>query len=130
MDLKDKVISYIDKESSRLIEAADRIWELAEIAFDCPQSSQVLIDLLEDSGFSIEKNPADVPNSFVARFGHGKPVIGISAEYDALPDMAQTADSPVKDSVKRRQRSRLRPQCHRDRGRRSRPGAGSLFIRK
>lgn len=99
MELKDKVISYIDKESSRLIEAADQIWALAEIAFDCPKSSQVLIDLLEDSGFSIEKNPADVPNSFVARFGHGKPVIGISAEYDALPDMAQTADSPVKDSV-------------------------------
>ncbi len=99
MYIQDKVIAYIDQEAPRLLEASDRIWDLPEISFDCPLSAQVLTDLLEESGFYIEKNPADVPNSFIARFGQGKPVIGISAEYDALPDMAQTADSPIKDKT-------------------------------
>jgi len=41
---------------------------------------------------------AGIPTSFVATFGQGKPVIGIMAEYDALPGMSQDS-IPTKRSI-------------------------------
>ncbi|WP_083473742.1 M20 family metallopeptidase [Frankia sp. R43] len=42
-------------------------------------------DLLERNGFSIEREAADLETAFVASYGTGPLVLGICAEYDALP---------------------------------------------
>ena len=42
-------------------------------------------DALEEAGFSIESGVAGMPTAFVATYGSGRPVIGVLAEYDALP---------------------------------------------
>ena len=39
-----------------------------------------------------------MPTAFVASYGSGKPVIGILAEYDALPGMSQQV-APVRKAV-------------------------------
>jgi aminobenzoyl-glutamate utilization protein B len=39
----------------------------------------------------VEEGVAGMPTAFVASFGSGKPVIGILAEYDALPGLSQKA---------------------------------------
>jgi aminobenzoyl-glutamate utilization protein B len=46
---------------------------------------------LQENGFSVEAGVAEIPTAFVASYGTGKPVIGILAEYDALPGLSQEA---------------------------------------
>ena len=65
------------------------IWELAEIGLQEHESSALLISKLKRNGFRIEEGVSGMPTAFVASYGEGTPVIGILAEYDALPDMSQ-----------------------------------------
>jgi aminobenzoyl-glutamate utilization protein B len=58
-----------------------------------------LIKTLEEEGFAVEKGLAGMPTCFVASYGSGKPVIGILAEYDALPAISQKAFSVRRDPV-------------------------------
>ena len=74
---------------------SDKIWEFAELGLQEYKSSALLIETLENEGFSVEKGLAGMPTCFVATFGSGKPVIGILAEYDALPMISQNSRTPV-----------------------------------
>jgi aminobenzoyl-glutamate utilization protein B len=44
---------------------------------------------LKENGFTIESGVAGMPTAFVATYGEGSPVIGILAEFDALPGLSQ-----------------------------------------
>ena len=48
-------------------------------------------ELLEKEGFTVERGIGGLETAFVGTYGSGKPVIGILAEYDALPNMSQKA---------------------------------------
>ena len=51
--------------------------------------------MLEQEGFTVEKGVGGIPTAFAARYGHGHPVIGITAEYDSLPGLSQERGNPV-----------------------------------
>lgn len=68
---------------------SDEIWSFAELGLQEFKSSALLINELEKEGFDVEKGLAGMPTCFVATYGSGKPVIGILAEYDALPMISQ-----------------------------------------
>ena len=68
---------------------AVQIWKYAEVGYKEYQSSALLQKTLKDNGFTVEAGVADIPTAFVATFGSGKPVIGILAEFDALPGLSQ-----------------------------------------
>src|SRR5699024_10845515 len=57
--------------------------------------------LLEQEGFDVQTNIAGMPTAFMASYGSGKPIIGITAEYDALPQLSQKAGkaeySPIEE---------------------------------
>ena len=95
---KKKVIGRLSKLESTYSQIANKIWGFAEVGYKEKQSSQLLQETLKQAGFSIESGVAGIPTSFVATFGQGKPVIGIMAEYDALPGMSQ-ASIPPKRSI-------------------------------
>lgn len=86
---KNEILRIIDQKSQLLIDVSDKIWEYAEIALMEYESSKLLEEVLEKEGFRVEKDVADMPTAFVATFGSGSPVIGILAEYDALPGLSQ-----------------------------------------
>ena len=65
------------------------IWEFAELGLQEHQSSKLLADRLEQAGFQVQRGVCGMPTAFIATFGSGKPVIGLLAEYDALPGMSQ-----------------------------------------
>ena len=74
------------------------IWGFAEVGYKETKSSALLQKTLQDNGFTIQAGVADIPTAFVATYGSGKPVIGILAEFDALPGLAQqatTAKTPI-----------------------------------
>jgi len=92
-DLKKEVIRIIDRQTTLLTEVSDAIWEFAETALLEFKSSKLLADILEKKGFSVKREVAELPTAFVASYGSGKPIIGILAEYDALPGLSQDSTS-------------------------------------
>ncbi|HEX9509599.1 MAG TPA: amidohydrolase [Puia sp.] len=66
-----------------------KIWSYAELGYQETKSSSLHQKTLSDNGFSIEAGVAGMPTAFVATYGHGQPVIGILAEFDALPGLSQ-----------------------------------------
>ncbi len=61
------------------------LWDYAELALLETASAEYLADFLEAEGFTVERGVAEMPTAFVASFGSGKPIIGVLAEFDALP---------------------------------------------
>jgi aminobenzoyl-glutamate utilization protein B len=86
---KKKVIQSIQNRSDQYGQIAQKIWNFAEVGYKEKQSSLLLQETLRQAGFQVEAGVADIPTAFVATFGQGKPVIGIMAEYDALPGLSQ-----------------------------------------
>lgn len=97
-ELKDEAVKIVDQKSKLLIDASDKIWEYAEIALLEHESSKLLAEILEREGFTVKRGVADMPTAFVASSGSGKPIIGILAEYDALPGLSQD-NSPYKKAL-------------------------------
>ena len=85
--------SYVDADAKQLADTARRIWQWAEVGYQENQSSALLQSRLKAAGFTIESGVAGMPTAFIARYrrGNGGPVIGLIAEYDALPGLAQEA---------------------------------------
>jgi len=85
------ILKQLDAKTVHYGELAHQIWELAELGYKENQSSALLQEELKQAGFTIEAGVADIPTAFVASYGSGKPVIGLLAEYDALPGVSQAA---------------------------------------
>ncbi len=91
--------THADQDIGALVDArldtgtalADRIWGFAEMGYLEVRSSAALQVPLAERGFRVETGIADIPTAFVARYGRGAPVIGILAEFDALPGLSQAA---------------------------------------
>ena len=99
MDLK-KDIKKITADISPVIEGILRdIWNYAEGGYREFRSSERLITVLRDEGFRVTTGIAGIPTAFVAEYGSGSPVIGITAEYDALPGMSQEAACPERKPI-------------------------------
>jgi aminobenzoyl-glutamate utilization protein B len=75
-----------------------QIWDYAEVGYKEVKSSALLQQTLKDNGFTVESGVAGIPTAFVATYGSGSPVIGILAEFDALPGLSQT-NAPEKTSA-------------------------------
>lgn len=97
--LKQEVISNVELQSQELIQASDKIWEAAEVAFQEKVSSETLIAYARANGFKVEVGVAETPTAFVAEYGSGSPIIGILGEFDALPGISQKV-VPTKTPLK------------------------------
>ena len=91
-------VAEVEARQSELNEVNKAIWEYAEVGLEESRSSALLVAKLRAAGFKVRVGVADMPTAFVAEFGSGKPIIGILAEYDALPGLSQKI-SPQRDPV-------------------------------
>ena len=96
--LKDEAIKDIQLKYNDYKKIALQIWTYAEVGYKEVKSSALHQKTLTDNGFTVQAGVADIPTAFVATYGSGKPVIGILAEFDALPGLAQTI-SPDKTPI-------------------------------
>jgi len=76
----------VTTEASRAKRLSDAIADLAEPGFQETQSSKLLAEYLAGRGFRVEWPWRHMPTAFKAVRGKGRPVVGILAEYDALPN--------------------------------------------
>ncbi|WP_427792880.1 amidohydrolase [Brevundimonas diminuta] len=89
-----EIISAVDRNAEQLGDTALKIWSFAEMGYLETQSSAALKDDLRGAGFTITEGVAGMPTAFVASFKNGTgPIIGVLAEYDALPGLSQGAVS-------------------------------------
>ncbi|MTB50018.1 amidohydrolase [Lewinella sp. W8] len=86
-----EILNRLDQRSAAYGTLAHTIWEYAEVGYQEEKSSALLQEKLRAAGFSVEAGVADIPTAFVASYGSGKPVIGLLAEFDALPGVSQEA---------------------------------------
>ena len=88
---KTKIIQSLDQEFDAYASMAHQIWEHAELGFQEEKSTALLQDKLKGAGFSVETGVGDMPTAFIGSWGSGKPIIGMLAEFDALPGVSQKA---------------------------------------
>ncbi len=91
-------IADVESRSQELTAVNNALWDWAEVGLKEHKSSALLIDKLQSAGFAVKKGVSGMPTAFVASFGSGKPIIGILAEYDALPGVSQKI-SPAREPV-------------------------------
>jgi aminobenzoyl-glutamate utilization protein B len=96
--MKTETINFLNDRYDVDKKTALQIWDFAEVGYKETKSAALHVQHLKDAGFKVETGVADIPTAFIATYGSGAPVIGILAEYDALPGLAQTA-SPEKNTI-------------------------------
>lgn len=93
---KETVVKNMEVGHGLYKDIALQIWNFAEVGYKEVKSSALLQKTLADNGFTVQAGVAGIPTAFVASFGSGSPVIGILAEYDALPGLSQQATTDKK----------------------------------
>lgn len=88
---KTAVRAEVAAYSERAAAVARQIWEYAELGYQEERSSKLLQSELAEAGFRVRAGIAGMPTAFQASFGKGQPVIGVLAEFDALPGLSQEA---------------------------------------
>ncbi len=98
---KSEIRKNVESKEERFWKISDAIWSYAELGLEEYKSSKLLADTLKQAGFEVERGVAGMPTAFVASWSHGngKPVIGFTAEYDALPMCSQKSWVPRHDPV-------------------------------
>ena len=82
---KRAALEQVDRLNDEIAHMANTLWDLSETAMLEYRSAEFLAALLEDEGFAVQRGVSGMPTAFVAEYGSGRPIIGILAEYDALP---------------------------------------------
>jgi len=90
-DMADAVEQSVNGAATHYSDMAKQIWNWAEVGYQETKSTALLQKELRDAGFTISSGVAGIPTAFVAEYGSGKPVIGLLAEFDALPGVSQQA---------------------------------------
>jgi aminobenzoyl-glutamate utilization protein B len=88
---KAAVRAEVSAYGERAAAVAQQIWEYAELGYQEERSSKLLQTELAAAGYDVQAGVAGMPTAFSASFGAGEPVIGILAEFDALPGLSQDA---------------------------------------
>jgi len=95
---KEKIIASIQGKEANYARIAHQIWNYAEPGYLEVKSSALLQEELKNAGFDVKAGVVDIPTAFVASYGSGEPVIGILAEYDALPGLSNV-DEPEQKAL-------------------------------
>jgi len=82
---KDAAAAAVDARLDTLVELSRAIHDSPELAFEEEQACGWTTDVLADAGFEVHRGTAGMETAFVAEAGSGPMVLGICAEYDALP---------------------------------------------
>ena len=89
MTHKEFVSQAIEEKQELITNLSDQIFNHAELGFHEYKTAALYEKVLKEEGFQVEMDLGGMPTAFKATFGSGKPVIGLLAEYDALPELSQ-----------------------------------------
>jgi aminobenzoyl-glutamate utilization protein B len=87
--LKQDVIAQVDARRELTQQMVDSIFSFSELGFQETETQRYVTDILEKNGFSVRRGVADIPTSWVATWGSGRPVIALGADVDGVPTANQ-----------------------------------------
>lgn len=93
---------WIEANKQEFIDCAMSLFHNPELGMQEFQAVKTLVEIATRHGFAVQTGVAGMPTAFVATYGSGKPVIGFSAEYDALPGLSQKVVShknPIREGA-------------------------------
>ncbi|SLN22585.1 zinc-binding metallopeptidase family protein [Pseudooctadecabacter jejudonensis] len=86
-------LKWVDAARADLSTACATIFEYAEPAWREYRSAAWYVERLRAEGFTVEEGSGGMPTAFCADWSNGDgPVVGLYAEYDAVPGNCQAAD--------------------------------------
>jgi len=77
----------VDQAQDRLLALSRSLHAEPETAFREYRSAAKVSGLLRDEGFAVDVGVGGLDTAFTARYGDGPLVVGLCAEYDALPGL-------------------------------------------
>jgi len=84
----EQIINEANLLESEIWDMACKVWSLSELSLEEEKSSALEAKYLENNGFVIsDHGVGGIDYSWVATWGNGKPVIGFTVEFDALPGL-------------------------------------------
>ena len=96
---KQSALQTIEEKKSLITGIADKIWGFAELSLQEFKSAETYCEALEKEGFEVERGTSNIETAFAASYGHGRPYIGILAEYDALSGLSQEAGATERKEI-------------------------------
>jgi amidohydrolase len=87
MDAKAAARERVETSREALVALSHRIHAHPELGFEEERASAWLAEMLDESGFAVERGICELPTAFAARAGSGPLHVTICAEYDALPEI-------------------------------------------
>lgn len=89
----------VEGHSSPIAQLGDTIFYFAELGMQEFETSSLMIEILEQAGFDVERNISGMPTAFMATYGSGKPVVALHTEFDATPACSQMSGVPEKRAI-------------------------------
>jgi amidohydrolase len=85
--MRESVRARASAVEGEAIELSHRIHAAPEVAFEEHRAASWLSELLERHGFCVQRGVANLPTALSGSIGRGDLVVGLFAEYDALPEI-------------------------------------------
>ena len=97
--LKQAATEMVDSRRVFTQQMVDSIFSFSELGYQETETSAYVTGLLEKEGFAITRGVAGMPTAWVASWGSGKPVIGLMADIDGLPETSQKPGVAYRDPL-------------------------------
>lgn len=90
--LKDEAAQAIEENNKLAQVMVDSIFSFAELGFQETETSAYLTGILEENGFTVNREVAGIPTAWTATWswGSGEPVIALGSDIDGIPKASQT----------------------------------------
>jgi aminobenzoyl-glutamate utilization protein B len=88
--LKKDVVAEVEARRELTQQMVDTIFSFSELGFQELETQRYVTGILETEGFSVQRGVADIPTSWIARWGSGRPVIALGTDIDCIPVANQT----------------------------------------
>ena len=86
---KRDVVADIDRMRTMTQQMVDQVFSFGELGYQEFETSKYLSGILQQNGFTIQSNVADIPTAWTATWGSGKPVIALGSDIDDIPQASQ-----------------------------------------
>ena len=97
--IKADLMGEIDGMKKQAQVMNDTVFSFGELGFQEFETSKYLSGVLEKEGFTVERGIAGIPTSFMATWGHGKPVIALGSDIDDIPQASQKPGVAYHDPI-------------------------------
>jgi len=93
--IKDTVRERAAGVEGEALELSHRLHGTPELAFEEHRAVEWLAELLTGHGFAVHRDVAGLPTALMGEIGSGDLVVGLCAEYDALPEIGHACGHNV-----------------------------------